>query len=280
MIYVLLALALIGLAYMLWENTHFVITNYEYKAPKVPREMNGLRLLQISDLHNQSFGKGNRRLLQISDLHNQSFGKENRRLLEAVRRCEPDGIMITGDLIDSTFTDTDKALTFAKALTDIAPVYYCTGNHEHRLEAVELERFLADLEDAGVCVLWDRAVPFYGGTLAGLQEPSGREHSVRELIRDIPEEDFVLLLSHKPHYFEHYLDADLVLTGHAHGGQVRLPWIGGLFAPGQSWFPKYTEGFYTMEDTTMLVSRGAGNSHRIPRVFNFPELVLLTLRCE
>ena len=262
MIYVLLALALIGPAYMLWENTHFVITNYEYKDPKVPPEMDGLRLLQISDLHNQS------------------FGKENRRLLEAVRRCEPDGIMITGDLIDSTFTDTDKALTFAKALTDIAPVYYCTGNHEHRLEAVELERFLADLEDAGVCVLSDRAVPFYGGTLAGLQEPSGREHSVRELIRDIPEEDFVLLLSHKPHYFEHYLDADLVLTGHAHGGQVRLPWIGGLFAPGQSWFPKYTEGFYTMEDTTMLVSRGAGNSHRIPRVFNFPELVLLTLRCE
>ncbi len=262
MIYVLLGVALLGLLYMLWENTHFVVTEYEYKSSKVPKEMDGLKILQISDLHNQS------------------FGKENRRLLEAVRECEADVIMITGDLIDSTFTDTDKALAFVKALVEISPVYYCTGNHEHRLSAKDLRQFLAGLSDLGVCVLSDASVPFYGGTLVGLKEPSGKKHTLRRLVKDKSQEEFILLLSHKPHYFENYLEADLVLTGHAHGGQVRLPWIGGLFAPGQSWLPAYTKGFYTMENTTMLVSRGIGNSHRIPRVFNFPELVLLTIRCE
>ncbi len=251
-----------GLLYMLWENTHFVVTDYEYKDPKVPEEMDGLRILQISDLHNQS------------------FGKENRRLLEAVRECKADVIMITGDLIDSTFTNTDKALAFAKELVEIAHVYYCTGNHEHRLKPADLRKFLSDLSALGVCVLSDASVPFYGGTLVGLKDPSSNKHTLRRLVRDKDPTEFVLLMSHKPHYFENYLEADLVLAGHAHGGQVRLPWIGGLFAPGQSWLPAYTGGFYTMENTTMLVSRGIGNSHRIPRVFNFPELVLLTVRCE
>ena len=261
-IIILIGAALIGLLYMLWENTTLAVACYEYKSSKVPREMDGLKLLQISDLHNQSYGKG------------------NRSLLEAVRYWKPDVIMITGDLIDSTFTDTDKALALAGELVKLAPVYYCTGNHEHRLKPRELRKFLGDLAGLGVCVLGDATVPFYGGTLVGLKEPSGKKHTLRRLVKDKPADEFVLLMSHKPHYFENYLEADLVLAGHAHGGQVRLPWIGGLFAPGQSWFPKYTEGFYTMEDTTMLVSRGAGNSHRIPRVFNIPELILLTVSCE
>ena len=263
MIYILFGVALLlGLLYMLWENTHFVVTNYEYKHSRVPEEMDGLRILQISDLHNQSFGKG------------------NRRLLAAVRESKADVIMITGDLIDSTFTDTEKALAFAKELVEIAPVYYCTGNHEHRLKAAELRQFLSDLSAIGVNVLTDATMPFYGGTLVGLKDPSGKKHTLRRLVKDKLPEEFVLLMSHKPHYYENYLEADLVLTGHAHGGQVRLPWIGGLFAPGQGWLPEHTKGFYTVENTTMLVSRGAGNSHRLPRVFNFPELVLLTINGE
>ncbi len=251
-----------GLLYMLWENTHFVVTEYEYKNAGVPEEMDGLRILQLSDWHGQS------------------YGKDNRRLLEAVRNCKADVIMITGDLIDSTFTDTEKALAFAKALTEIAPVYYCTGNHEHRLKAARLRQFLRDLTDGGVHVLTDDTMPFYGGTLVGLRDPGGKKHTLRRLVKDRAPQEFILLMSHKPHYFENYLEADLVLTGHAHGGQVRLPWIGGLYAPGQGWLPEYTKGFYTMENTTMLVSRGIGNSHRIPRVFHFPELVLLTIRSE
>ena len=136
------------------------------------------------------------------------------------------------------------------------------------------------LSDSGVHVLSDEAVPFYGGTLVGLKEPSGRKHTLRRILRAAEPTGFTLLLSHKPHYFENYQEADLVLSGHAHGGQVRLPLLGGLIAPGQGYFPKYTKGFYTMGDTTMLVSRGIGNSHRIPRVFNPPELVILKLRSE
>ncbi len=262
MIYILLGAVLLGLLYMLWENTHFVVTRYEYRNSRVPEEMDGLKILQISDLHNQS------------------FGKDNRRLLKAVGECGAHVIMITGDLIDSTFTDTEKALDFVEELVKIAPVYYCMGNHENRLKPAELREFLTGLSDRGACVLTDSSVPFYGGTLVGLKDKSSKKHTLRRLVRDKDPEEFIFLMSHKPHYFEYYLEADLVLTGHAHGGQVRLPRIGGLYAPGQDWFPAYTKGFYTMENTTMLVSRGIGNSHRIPRVFNFPELVLLTMHTE
>ena len=262
MIYIIAFLFLAGLLYLLWENTHFTVTNYEYQNAKVPETMDGLRILQISDLHNQS------------------FGKDNRRLLAAIQEAEADVIMITGDLIDSTFTNTEKGLTFAAELVKIAPVYYCTGNHEHRLAPKDLRAFLEGLSALGVHVLSDEAVPFHGGILVGLKDPSGRKHTLKRILKDRKEDSFTLLLSHKPHYFENYLEADLVLSGHAHGGQIYIPFLGGFIAPGQGYFPKYTKGFYTMENTTMLVSRGIGNSHRIPRVFNPPELVIVTLRCQ
>ena len=262
MIYLLIAMIFLGILYMLWENTHFTVTNYEYKSPKLPEEMEGLRIVQISDLHNQS------------------FGKDNKRLLKAVRAAEPHVIMITGDLIDSTFTNTEKGLAFAAELVKIAPVYYCTGNHEHRLAPKDLKAFLGNLSDLGVRVLSDEAIPFYGGTLVGLKEPSSQKHTLKRILSQQEDTAFTLLLSHKPHYFENYLEADLVLTGHAHGGQVYIPLVGGLIAPGQGFFPRYTKGFYTMENTTMLVSRGIGNSHRYPRLFNPPELVVLTLRSQ
>lgn len=262
MLYILIALILSGSLYMLWENTHFTTTQYEYKNSKVPEEMDGLRILQISDLHNQS------------------YGKDNRRLLDAVKKCEADVIVITGDLIDSTFTDTEKALAFASELVEIAPVYYCTGNHEHRMEKGKLETFLANLSAIGVHLLLNEAIPFRGGLLVGLDDPDSETDILSQLLEEKEEDTFTLLLTHKPHHLENYLEADLVLAGHAHGGQIVIPFVGGLLAPGQGYFPKYTKGFYTMENTTLLISRGIGNSHRVPRVFNMPELVLLTLRCQ
>lgn len=262
MLSIFLLLILLGSVYLLWENTHFTVTGYVYRNPKVPKEMDGLRILQISDLHNQS------------------FGKNNRRLLARIRKEKPPVIVITGDLIDSTFTDTEKAIAFAAELTALAPVYYCTGNHEHRLPKPELDAFLEELSHTGVRVLQDEAVSFYGGILVGLQDPSSKTDALSRILKEEDPDTFTLLLSHKPHRLKHYLQADLVLAGHAHGGQVYIPFLGGLIAPGQGYFPKYTKGFYTMEATTMLVSRGIGNSHRIPRLFNPPELVLLTLRCQ
>ncbi len=261
MIYKILAgLFLLGLAFLIWQNTTFVVTRKRYHSPKLPKDMDGLRLLQVSDLHNQSFGKGNHRLLQ------------------AIRREKPHGILITGDLIDSSFTDLSKGLDFAQQAVKLAPVYYVTGNHEHRLSAEALRDFLQGLEDRGVTLLLDRTVDFYGATLVGLSEPGSRKaESLPKLLQRGRSEGFTLLLTHKPHFFDNYLQADLILSGHAHGGQIRLPWIGGLIAPGQGFFPKYTEGFYEKDGATMLVSRGCGNSHRFPRVFNRPELILLEL---
>ena len=261
MIYFYIAIAvllLLGIPFLIWQNTTFVVTKESYSHSKVPQEMDGLRLLHVSDLHNQSFGKG------------------NRRLLEAIKDAKPQAILITGDLIDSSFTDTRKGLDFVAQAVKIAPVYYVTGNHEHRLSQEDLTAFLQGLEDRGATLLLDRTVDFYGGTLVGLLEPSGRKaESLPRILEENAVEGFTLLMSHKPHFFDNYLQADLILSGHAHGGQVRLPWIGGLIAPGQGFFPQYTEGFYEKNGATMLVSRGCGNSHRFPRLFNRPELILL-----
>ena len=261
-LYIMIGLIFIECLYALWENTHFTLTEYEYTNARIPTEMDGLRILQISDLHNQS------------------YGRDNKRLLRAIRNADAHVIVITGDLVDSTFTDTEEALSFAEALVQIAPVYYCTGNHEHRLPPKDLRAFLQGLSQRGVRVLSNEAIPFYGGTLVGLKDPDSQKHTLRRILRNEESDSFTLLLSHKPHHIENYQEADLVLAGHAHGGQARLPLIGGIIAPGQGYFPKYTEGFYTMGNTTMLVSRGIGNSHRLPRFFNMPELVLLTLRSQ
>ena len=225
MIYIMISLFLVGLLYLLWENTHFTVTDYEYKNTKVPETMDGLRILQISDLHNQS------------------YGKDNRRLLAAIQEINADVIVITGDLIDSSFTNREKGLAFAAELVKLAPVYYCTGNHEHRLTPKDLRAFLEGLSDLGVHVLSDEAVPFYGGTLVGLKDPSGRKHTLSRILRTVDAKGFTLLLSHKPHYFENYKEADLVLCGHAHGGQVYLPVVGGLFAPGQGFLPNIPKAF-------------------------------------
>ncbi len=256
----ILILLPVAVIFLIWQNTTFVVTQQHYRSRKLPKGMDGLRLVQVSDLHNQSFGKG------------------NRRLLKAIGEAKPHGIMITGDLIDSSFTDIQKGLDFAQQAVKIAPVYYVTGNHEHRLPEAELKAFLQGLEDRGVTLLSDRSMDFCGGTLLGLLEPSSRKgESLPKILEEGKVEGFTLLLTHKPHFFDNYLQADLILAGHAHGGQVRLPWIGGLIAPGQGFFPQYTEGFYEKDGATMLVSRGCGNSHRFPRLFNRPELILLEL---
>ncbi len=257
-VFVILAVAFAAFTY--WQNTSFTLTSYEYCNARVPDSMDGFRIVQVSDLHNQTYGPG------------------NSHLLKAIQDCKPDAIMITGDLIDSSFTNTEVAIAFVTAAVRIAPVYYCTGNHEHRLSEQELQDFLSELSRAGCTVLRDEAVSLGAARLIGLRDPSAKGSKLQELMANMDRNQFTILLAHKPHYFKNYTDADLILSGHAHGGQARLPWIGGIVAPGQGFFPEYTDGFYTMENATMLVSRGLGNSHRFPRFFNRPELVILTLR--
>ena len=228
------------------------------------------------------------KIAHVSDLHNAVFGRKNEKLLSLIRAAKPDIIAITGDLIDSRHTDIDSALAFVEAAAEIAPVYYVTGNHESRLDFDEIEpRLIA----AGARVLRNEAKDIGRGgeriRLAGIDDPSfirtggtAEERAAAELEQlGDGGGTFTVLLAHRPELVEVYAEygAGLVLSGHAHGGQVRLPLLGGLYAPGQGLLPEYDSGLYSLGETQMVVSRGLGNSVAPLRVNNRPELVVVTL---
>ena len=228
------------------------------------------------------------KIAHVSDLHNAVFGRKNEKLLSLIRAAEPDIIAITGDLIDSRHTDIDSALAFVEAAAEIAPVYYVTGNHESRLDFDEIEtRLIA----AGARVLRNEAEDIGRGgeriRLAGIDDPSfirtggtSEERAAAELEQlGDGGGTFTVLLAHRPELVEVYAEygAGLVLSGHAHGGQVHLPLLGGLYAPGQGLLPEYDSGLYSLGETQMVVSRGLGNSVAPLRVNNRPELVIVTL---
>ena len=225
---------------------------------------------------------------QVSDLHNAEFGAENKRLLEVLRQAAPDLIALTGDLVDSRRTDMACAIAFVQAAVEIAPVYYVTGNHESRIEAYpEVE---SAMEQAGVHILRNKLEQIERNgsvvSILGIDDPTffDTEAQFAQTLQSLLPVDgtFTLLLSHRPELFETYVGCgvDLTLSGHAHGGQFRLPGIGGLFAPDQGIFPDYDAGAYSAADSTMVVSRGLGNSLFPFRVNNNPELVLITLMSE
>ena len=231
-------------------------------------------------------------IAQISDLHNTEFGEENKKLIELLSEVEPDMIVLTGDLIDSRQTDIEIALDFASKAVQIAPVYYVSGNHEARVpEYAELKM---GLTEAGVTVLENQKVQITRDgesiTLMGIQDPSFRtdylfgdaESVSSQAITSLQNEfdGFTVLLSHRPELFDLYVDTgvDLVFSGHAHGGQFRLPFVGGLVAPNQGLFPKYDAGQFIKENTTMIVSRGVGNSIIPLRINNPPEIVVVELK--
>lgn len=232
-------------------------------------------------------------IVQVSDLHNDLFGEDNCELISAIKSASPDIIVITGDLIDSYDTNVDIARNFIDDIICIAPVYYTTGNHEYRFP-LTYEKFEKYMIAAGVTVLRDKTTEIECGgesiTIAGVDDPffSGiekfgeTEYFADKLRGLISEEGFTLLLSHRPEIFETYCDIgfDLVLSGHAHGGQIRLPVIGGILAPNQGFFPQYEEGLHEYSGTTLIISRGLGNSSFPLRVNNPPELVVVTLRAK
>ena len=231
------------------------------------------------------------RIAQVSDLHNAEIGKDNEKLLNTLQGAQPNIIVLTGDLIDSRKTKVDVALEFAEQAMQIAPCYYVTGNHEARVtEYSELKEGLTAL---GVVVLEDThtKVELDGEsiTLLGVSDPSFQtdyllgdaETVMRDTLSRLTEETdgFTLLLSHRPELFDIYVEfgIDLVFSGHAHGGQFRLPFIGGVFAPNQGFFPKYDGGMFVQGNTSMLVSRGVGNSIIPFRINNKPEIILMEL---
>lgn len=264
------ALVLALLIWLLWANSSPAATQVTVASDALPEAFEGFKIAHVSDLHSAV------------------FGRKNEKLLSLIRAAKPDIIAITGDLIDSRHTDIDSALAFVEAAAEIAPVYYVTGNHESRLDFDEIEpRLIA----AGARVLRNEAEYIeHGGErirLAGIDDPSfirtggtAEERAAAELEQlGDGGGTFTVLLAHRPELVEVYAEygAGLVLSGHAHGGQVRLPLLGGLYAPGQGLLPEYDSGLYSLGETQMVVSRGLGNSVAPLRVNNRPELVIVTL---
>lgn len=231
-------------------------------------------------------------IAHISDLHNAEYGKNNEKLIDILEAESPNIIAITGDLIDSNHTNLEVALSFAQQAIKIAPCYFVTGNHEAWIGS-QYEELKTSLQNTGITVLQDEAIELnYGDVciqLIGLNDPdfSERDRLLSESILEAKlsqvniSDGFTILLSHRPEYFNVYQNKniDLVLSGHAHGGQFRLPLGGGVIAPGQGLFPKYDAGAYTENGTTMIVSRGVGNSIIPVRINNPPEIVIIELNC-
>ena len=208
-----------------------------------------------------------------------------------LREAKPDIIAITGDLIDSRKTDVAAALHFAGEAVKIAPCYYVTGNHEAR--ASEYDALKTGLIKLGVTVLENEKTEVERDgekiTLIGVKDPSfssdylfhDEEAIMESQLKALVDKDdgFTLLLSHRPELFEIYVtcNADLVLSGHAHGGQVRLPFLGALYTPDQGFLPDLTEGVQTISGTKVIISRGLGDDvgQILPRINNPPELVII-----
>lgn len=272
--FILVAILLILAIWTIWGNTALTVNTVTIFGSRLPSEFSGFRIAQVSDLHNAE------------------FGEENELLLNSLSKSKPDIIAITGDLVDAKHTDIDTALSFAEKAVQISPVYYVTGNHEASLS--QYNELKAGLEAAGVIVLEDKATQLEhnGGivTLIGLSDPNFTIKNtlfdevpamISTKLNDLTEDKacYTILLSHRPELFDTYVSCgvDLVLSGHAHGGQFRLPLIGGLVAPNQGFFPKYDAGLYTNGGTNMVVSRGLGNSIIPFRFNNRPEIVLVEL---
>ncbi|MGL5382865.1 MAG: metallophosphoesterase [Culicoidibacterales bacterium] len=270
----LVVVSIVG--YLYWQNHAIVVSEYHYTDANVPAAFAGFKILQVSDLHNHDFGDG------------------GQQLLAKVTKAQPDVIILTGDLIDSQVTNCAFAAELAAGLVAVAPTYYVTGNHEAII--ADYEQLEAELIRVGVNVLRNQLAWITRGeaklALMGLDEPmmfqiSGKsqQQAMYEALVALQQqagEQFQILLAHRPEYFEMYWyqNVPIVFVGHAHGGQIRLPFTEGLFAPGQGWLPTLTSGLHTYRETTMVVSRGLGNSKFPFRIQNRPELVVVTLNQE
>lgn len=261
--------------YLVWQNNAIGISYFEYDDTSIPEAFDGYKIVQVSDLHNKDFGN---------------------QLIDKVTAEEPDIIVVTGDVIDRNRTNIPVAVEAMEEMVDIAPVYFVTGNHEiasgvyadlqvemDRIGVIDLDNAFDILEIDGMEIgLIGIEDPLFL-LLEDIEEIGSLELLIQSRIKELIEQtntDFNMLLSHRAELIGVYSDAgaDLTFTGHAHGGQIRLPLIEGIFAPSQGFFPEYTSGVYQQNDTTMIVSRGLGNSIFPLRINNRPELVVITLQ--
>ena len=267
----LLALAVLAGLYVHWGNTALQAASFSPALPDLPQGFDGCRVVVLGDLHSTY------------------FGEDNEKLLEAVGAQEPEYIFLVGDLLDA-FRDVPEgyAMETAAGLTAIAPTYYVTGNHEWALG--DVRSLKKTLEAQGVTVLSNEFVTLERNgdavVLAGIDDPNGyadqkSPETVAAEVRAAWGDPFWMLLAHRnDHFPEQYslLGADLVISGHGHGGVIRLPFTDGLVSTDRTFFPSYTAGLYEKNGSTLFVTRGLGNTGPSFRLFNRPEVAVLTLR--
>ena len=258
------------LVYVFLSNRHVGVTDYVIESPRIGPDLEGFRIVQISDLHNARFGKG------------------QMRLLDKVRKYNPDIIVLTGDIVDDS--GIDAGIELVEGVAQIASSYFIPGNHEILMDSTKYRLFRESMERVGINIL-DKDMSISriadsgsgaanltnGLSVVGASSCLGLRKIVDQIV---PPGSFKVVLVHYPSYFIDCAEAgaDLILTGHIHGGQVRIPFVGGLISPDEGFFPKYYQGVHVHDNSTMVISRGLGNYLGIPRVFNDPELVCIELR--
>ena len=279
MIYkIVIALLLLGI-FFTWQNNHILINKINYKNKKIPKAFDGFKILQISDLHNKDF---------------------DGMLSKKIKLSNPDIVVITGDIIDRQRTNVDITIKFIEEIKDTCPIYYISGNHEN--SSPHFDELKEKLKNNGVKILDNSLEKIRRNdefiVLFGVADVTRNEWNKEYILyetndyyrlvidklkkdsKENLEEKFSILLSHRPELINIYAEKniDLAFSGHAHGGQVRLPLIGGLYSPGEGIFPKYTSGIHKIKNTSLVVSRGLGNSGFPFRIFNRPEIVLVKLK--
>lgn len=259
---ILVALALIAL------DERLILRTYTVVSPKLTAEV---------------------RLAVVTDFHSSDNADD---VVAMVASCAPDAVLLVGDMFDDDIANrpTERTLSLMRQLSAQYPCYYVSGNHE--AWTGEMDALYQQTEEAGVTVLrMSSGVLTVRGqriALCGIPDPyemvfSGApdtEEQLRQAMENVDSADFTVLLAHRPELLTKYAQfpLDLVVSGHAHGGQVRIPGVlNGLYAPNQGWFPKLAGGAYTQDGTTLIVSRGLAVRTRLPRIFNRPEVVLV--RC-
>ena len=288
-----LVILLVLLGAILWNvywNQNIMMHTYTCQSSDIPKSFKGYRIVQLTDIHS---------------VRN---AKQGELICEKVVSAQPDVICITGDLVDSAYYAKNgvegetETLRLLEKITKIAPTYMVYGNHEMiLLDNPDKNEFKVAIEKLNVKIANNKNFKIYSEDgedyirIAGIQDPATlyknfhfagiktngerMEAMLDTVTVSATNEEFVILLSHRPEYMEMYdqYPVDLCLTGHAHGGQFRIPFVGGVYAPGQGFFPKYTLGMYETDDMQMCVGTGIGNSTVPLRIFNPPEIITIVL---
>ncbi len=281
-----LLLILVGIAIVIclltavWDSNRFVTVSYEILSDRVTKPC---------------------RFVLLADLHNKSFGRDHERLIREIDRIAPDAVLVAGDMLTAVKGKScEPALSLMRQLAKRYRIYYGMGNHEYRLQLYPeqygdvYDRYVSGLSEAGIALLINESVylPEYNIAICGAQIDKRFYRRLRKYPMDAdyltrllgePRRDACqILIAHTPQYFEEYAawGADVVVSGHVHGGIIRLPVLGGLLSPNMTFFPKYDGGRFVSGRTTMILSRGL-SSHTPPvRLFNPGELAVITITPE